>query len=159
MKITASLIDKVSDTMWEEALSKHGDYTAIPPSDHYAISETLRALYVLQIWEREGSQGNPGKFLRTYAVNDSMVDGLVAKYVGKTAPAEAPSEKRASRYDAFIKWSRDHIDEQFTTEQLTEQSGFSYPTTLKFLQESPYFRKVKRGVWEPCDPAKKKVAR
>jgi hypothetical protein len=32
-----------------------------------------------------------------------------------------------------------------------EQCGFSYPTTLKYVQESPVFRKVKKGLWEVRD--------
>lgn len=59
--------------------------------------------------------------------------------------------KRSDRYDALLDWSKDHLFEQFTTEQIVEISGFSYPTTLKFIQESPTFRKVKKGLWEVRD--------
>ena len=59
--------------------------------------------------------------------------------------------KRADKYDALLEWAKDHLFEQFTTEQIVEVSGFSYPTTLKFLQESPTFRKVKKGLWEVRD--------
>lgn len=59
--------------------------------------------------------------------------------------------KRSDKYDALINWSKDHLFEQFTTEELVEQSGFSYQTTLKFLQESPTFRKIKKGLWEIRD--------
>jgi hypothetical protein len=59
--------------------------------------------------------------------------------------------KRADKYDALLEWASDHLFEQFTTEQIVEISGFSYPTTLKFLQESPTFRKVKKGLWEVRD--------
>lgn len=59
--------------------------------------------------------------------------------------------KRSDKYDALLEWASDHLFEQFTTEQIVEVSGFSYPTTLKFLQESPTFRKVKKGLWEVRD--------
>lgn len=59
--------------------------------------------------------------------------------------------KRADKYDALLEWAKDHLFEQFTTEQLVEISGFSYQTTLKFLQESPTFRKIKKGLWEIRD--------
>lgn len=59
--------------------------------------------------------------------------------------------KRADKYDALLDWAKDHLFEQYTTEQLVEISGFSYPTTLKFLQDSPTFRKVKKGLWEIRD--------
>jgi ATP-dependent exoDNAse (exonuclease V) beta subunit len=64
---------------------------------------------------------------------------------------EVRVEKRADKWDAFLKWSTQHHFEQFTTEQLAEQSGFSYQTTLKYLQESPTFRKIKKGLWEVRD--------
>lgn len=155
-KITDDLIHKVSESMWEEALGRHGSHTAIPMSETFVISETLRALYVLQIWQRDGAQGNPAKFLRTYAVTDSMVDGIVAQYVGK-AVEEAPTEKRSARWDAFNKWIREHSGEQFTTDQLVEQSGFSYPTTLKYVQESPLFVKIKKGLWKVAETQKNSV--
>lgn len=59
--------------------------------------------------------------------------------------------KRSDKYDALLAWAGDHLFEQFTTEQIVEVSGFSYPTTLKFIQESPTFRKVKKGLWEIRD--------
>ena len=65
-----------------------------------------------------------------------------------TMPAPA---KRSDKYDALLDWAKDHLFEQFTTEQIVEVSGFSYQTTLKFLQESPTFRKVKKGLWEVRD--------
>jgi hypothetical protein len=63
----------------------------------------------------------------------------------------SPRPRRADKYDALLTWSKEHLFEQFTTDQLVEQSGFSYPTTLKFLQESPTFRKLKKGLWEIRD--------
>ena len=59
--------------------------------------------------------------------------------------------KRSDKYDALLAWASEHLFEQFTTEQIVEVSGFSYPTTLKFIQESPTFRKVKKGLWEIRD--------
>lgn len=66
--------------------------------------------------------------------------------------------KRADKYDALLSWARDHVYEEFTTEELVEVSGFSYPTTLKFLQDSPTFRKVKKGLWEVRDAEADRVA-
>lgn len=60
--------------------------------------------------------------------------------------------KRSDKYDALLAWAKDRLFEQFTTEQIVEVSGFSYPTTLKFLQQSPTFRKIKKGLWEIRDP-------
>lgn len=66
--------------------------------------------------------------------------------------------RRADKYDALLDWAKDHLFEQFTTDQLVEVSGFSYPTTLKFLQESPTFRKIKKGIWEIRDAEADKKA-
>jgi hypothetical protein len=78
----------------------------------------------------------------------------VAEYCNEIVDTDeigAPRPRRADKYDALVEWSKEHVFEQFTTEQLVEQSGFSYPTTLKFLQDSPTFRKVKKGLWEVRD--------
>lgn len=87
--------------------------------------------------------------------------GYVPMRIVKMVPSETLSmlmqsntqalTKRADKYDALLDWAKDHLFEQFTTEQIVEVSGFSYPTTLKFLQESPTFRKVKKGLWEVRD--------
>ena len=87
--------------------------------------------------------------------------GYVPMRIVKMVPSETMSllladntqalTKRADKYDALLEWASDHLFEQFTTEQIVEISGFSYPTTLKFLQESPTFRKVKKGLWEVRD--------
>lgn len=72
----------------------------------------------------------------------------LAMLMNGTTPATG---KRADKYDALLEWAKDRLFEQFTTEQIVEVSGFSYPTTLKFIQESPTFRKVKKGLWEIRD--------
>jgi hypothetical protein len=66
--------------------------------------------------------------------------------------ADIRVEKRVDKYDSFIDWTKDKLFEQYTTEALVEVAGFSYPTVLKFVQDSPYFRKVKKGLWEIRDP-------
>jgi len=66
------------------------------------------------------------------------------------APSSATEQmsSRAGKYAAFETWARSHDGEQFTTEQLVEVSGFSHQTTLKYLSDSLFFMKVKKGLWE-----------
>lgn len=143
----------LSESLWEEALDKHGSYTNTPASDAYSIGEMVRAIYVLQLWQREGSQGNPIKFLHNYSITESTINKLTEEYFDGQFQDDinTPTPKRANKYGAFEAWAEEHLFEQFTTEQLVEQSGFSYPTTLKYIQESPTFRKIKKGLWEIRD--------
>jgi hypothetical protein len=73
--------------------------------------------------------------------------------VGWIRPRETDGDEpvthtRSQRYAAFVNWARAHDGEQFTTEQLVEQSGFSYQTTLKFIDSHPNFNKIKKGLYE-----------
>jgi hypothetical protein len=73
--------------------------------------------------------------------------------VGWIRPRETDSDEpvthtRSQRYAAFVNWARAHDGEQFTTDQLVEQSGFSYQTTLKFIDSHPNFNKIKKGLYE-----------
>ena len=142
--------------MWDDAIAEHGDAFKVPQDVVARISEKTRALYVLQKWGREGATGNPAKYLATYSVYPDILLDVVNTYcsmeVESVGEVIAKPEKRADKYDAFVDWARAHLFEQYTTEQLVEISGFSYPTTLKFVQESPVFRKIKKGLWEIRDP-------
>ena len=154
--ITDELIKSNHKELWDEAVSEHGNVFSVPNETASRISETLRALYTLQVWQRMGSTGNPAKFLATYSINPEILIEVVRGYcsleIDSVEELTAKTEKRSDKYDAFIDWSKAHLFEQYTTEQLVEISGFSYPTTLKFIQESPVFRKIKKGLWEIRDP-------
>jgi hypothetical protein len=66
----------------------------------------------------------------------------------------AEKSSRAARYSAFEMWAGAHQNEVFTTSQLTDISGFSTPTLLKYLESSLIFEKVKRGTWRVRDLTK-----
>jgi hypothetical protein len=153
--ITDELINSNHKELWGEAISEYGDSFKVPNEVSSRISETLRAMYTLQVWQRMGSSGNPAKFLSSYSVHPEVLIEVVRGYcdieIESMEEVTAKTEKRSDKYDAFIDWSKAHIFEQYTTEQLVEISGFSYPTTLKFVQESPAFRKIKKGLWEIRD--------
>lgn len=132
------------------------------PQDRYAnhqekwrISETVRALYVMEKWQREGSNGNPVAMLRYYAVSEEVLTAFTKTYlshINAVSGGVDKPEKRKNKYGAFEKWAEEHRGEEYTTEQLVEVAGFSYQTTLKYLSESPLFLKVKKGLWRVSDP-------
>lgn len=149
--ITTEHINAVHKSLWDDAIERHGDKFKVPSDEINRISSHTRALYVLQTWN---GSGNPARYLSSYSIPTEIITDVVAEYCDEIVDADelgAPRPRRADKYDALIEWSKEHLFEQFTTEQLVEVSGFSYPTTLKFLQESPTFRKVKKGLWEVRD--------
>lgn len=153
----------VHERMWEEAIAQYGDEFKVPASVVYEINDMYRALHSLLKWKREGATGSPVKYLAQYSIMQSNILVVARDYCNieideEKLAEETKVEKRADKYDAFIEWSKDHLFEQFTTEQLVEQAGFSYQTTLKFLAESPNFKKIKKGLWEVRDPKADKEA-
>jgi hypothetical protein len=149
--ITTEHINAVHASLWDDAIERHGDKFRVPSDEINRISTHTRALYVLQGWN---GSGNPARYLSTYSIPTEVIAQVLAEYCNEIVDTDeigTPRPRRADKYDALIEWSKQHIFEQFTTEQLVEQSGFSYPTTLKFLQDSPTFRKVKKGLWEVRD--------
>jgi hypothetical protein len=141
---------------WGRASATHGDVFSVPKEERFALSEYERAMHVLLVWHNEGSKGSPLRTLRAYGVNEATIVEVVSDWcdmnITEEEVAELKAEKRADKYDAFIDWTKDKLFEQYTTEALVEVAGFSYPTVLKFLQDSPHFRKVKKGIWEIRDP-------
>ena len=156
--ITIEHINAVHKSMWEDAIERHGDKFKVPSDEVNRISQQTLAHYVLMGWNGTGS---PARLLSSYSIPTDIITDLVAEYYDETVAVEeltTPRPKRADKYDAMLDWARGHLFEQYTTEQLVEISGFSYPTTLKFLQDSPTFRKVKKGLWEVRDAVADKKA-
>jgi len=152
--VTDDIVNDTHTELWDEAISIYGDQFKVPYDQLSRINETLRGLYVLQKWQKEGSSGSPAKFLASYSVYHDILIDIVGEYCGlevEDVSDAVKTEKRADKYDSFIDWTKDHLFEQFTTEQLVEVAGFSYQTTLKFVSESPIFRKIKKGLWEIRD--------
>jgi len=161
--ISESTPSVVHSQLWEEAIAEYGNEYKVPASVVYEINDRYRALHALLKWQKEGGTGNPVKYLHQYSIMESNIVAVARDYCNieideEKIAEEVKTEKRADKYDAFIEWSKDHLFEQFTTDQLVEQAGFSYQTTLKFIQESPHFRKVKKGLWEIRDPKADKEA-
>jgi hypothetical protein len=151
MNITLEQIKKLHTSLWDEAIEVYGDKFKVPFEVIQEMSQQTRALYVLQTWN---GSGNPARYLATYSIPTEVITQVVAEYCNEIVSEDelmSPKPRRADKYDAFLDWTKDHLFEQFTTEQLEEVSGFSYATTLKFISESPTFRKIKKGLWEIRD--------
>lgn len=152
MNITLETINNLHSKLWDEAVKEYGDKFSVPFEKIHEMSQQTRALYVLQTWN---GSGNPARHLASYSIPTDVITQVVAEYCNETISEDellTPRPRRADKYDAFLDWTKDHLFEQFTTEQLEEVSGFSYQTTLKFISESPNFRKIKKGLWEIRDP-------
>ena len=108
------------------------------------------------MYKRQGSEGSAAKFLTKYALRLGTADWVLKKFC-EEEDAVLPDKtvNRRSQYRDFERWATEHMFEQFTTAELAEQSGFSQATVLKYVKTSPYFSKVKRGLYEARDPSKK----
>jgi len=154
--------DSENSRLWARAKKANGlkeddSGWLIPKNERDAIHERMRAIGVLEKWQKDGCPGNPLKFLRHYAILENTIVEVARDFLDMDVNPEevaeqVKTEKRSDKYDAFIEWTKDKVFEQFTTEKLVEISGFSYQTTLKFIAESPHFRKIKKGLWEIRDP-------
>lgn len=102
-------------------------------------SNRLRAVAVAEM--------NGGTLTKSLCSQYGLPQSVVGELGFSVEPDEA-NEKRSDKYKAFEKWAGEHDSEQYTTAQLVEVAGFSYPTVLKFIDGSPYFRKIKNGLYE-----------
>lgn len=114
----------------------------IPTELYVAASNRLRAVAVAEI--------NGGNLTRSLCSQYGLPP-TIADELGYTVGASEQPERRADRYKAFEKWASEHDSEQFTTAQLVEASGFSYQTTLRFIDSNLHFRKIKNGLYECRD--------
>jgi len=150
--ITDQFIATEWESMWAAA---HPNRFLISDERRDEMAETYRGLCVLQVWQREGSVGNPLKFMATYSVMESVLLELATKYCGIQVDTEESAipktESRADKWSAFMRWASTRVFQQFSTDELIVETGFGYQTTLKYLQESPSFRKIKKGLWEVRD--------
>ena len=148
-KITDEFIDSVNAELWQEGVDKYGTKYAVPKDVVAHYGEIIRALYVLQIWQKYGSSGNPLAEMRGHSVMEDVAEEVVAKYCGekyiKEEAEKEKTEKRKDKWDSFIEWANENEGKKFTTEQLEKKSGFSYQTTLTYVKTSPVFEKIKKG--------------
>jgi hypothetical protein len=123
---------------------KYGSVFRAPSEEVRENSERIRAFYVIQKYGGSISR----QVLSQYMIPPSIAEAVLAECGGDGVTTVEPKVSRADQYKAFEQWASEHDSEQFMTEQLVEVSGFSYQTTLKFIDGSPFFRKVKKGLYE-----------
>ncbi len=148
--ITIERIEDAEKAMWIESKKKYGSAHMVPKEDVNRISEIVRGLWILFIWQREGMSRSAYQFLQSYSVSESISRSLVEVWIGQEVVIDK-SEKRVNKWAAFEQFARDHAGEQFTMDSLVGASGFSYPTTLGYVKESLYFVKIKKGIYEARD--------
>jgi len=146
--MTTPLTHEEAERRYKEGIrileEKYGSVFRAPSEEVRENSERLRAFYVIQKYGGSITR----QVLSQYMIPPSIAETVLSECGGDGVTTVEPKVSRAEQYKAFEQWACDHDSEQFTTEQLVEQSGFSYPTTLKFIDGSPYFRKVKKGLYE-----------
>lgn len=148
-KLTDDFIDGIHTETWKEMEKEFGTMYRIPKEHVSNANELIRGLYVLQLWQREGQSKNVLSFLNSYSVLPHVAEKIIQDYCGVQVQkvAKQKPEKRKDKWGAFMEWAKSKDGKEFTTEQLVKQSGFSYQTTLGFVNETPEFIKVKRGLY------------
>jgi hypothetical protein len=127
---------------------KWGGYTNIPSAELREISEELRAFYLVQKYSGAVTR----QILSQYMVSPTIIERVMSSIgVNGGVGAITPRTSRSDQYKAFTRWACGHDREQFTTDQLVEASGFSYQTTLKFVDSDPHFVRIKKGLYECRD--------
>lgn len=155
-KLDDEVINLIHYKAWEKAVEKYGDKVEVPRDKADLISERSRAMYCLQLWDRRGSEGSAAKFLTKYALRLGTADWVLKKFCEEEdAVMPDKATNRRSQYRDFERFAVEHTFEQFTTAQLSEQSGFSQATVLKYVKTSRHFSKVKKGLYEARDPSRR----
>jgi len=147
--IESSTVAEEGHLHWALAKETHGSAFDVPQYERNRIALIQQGMYVIMA---NDGKAPVFKTMRAFGIPEDICLYLISKYCGEVDGADdvsLVSNSRKDKYQAFEEWSRSHIGEQFSTQTLAEESGFSYPTILKFLKESPLFKRVKNGWWEP----------
>jgi len=162
--ITEDYIDKLHRSMWKDAEKKYGSMYQIPKDDEYFMSELIRGLYVIQYWQKRGSQGNPMTALQHGSVNQAISETIILDHLrtqivekkekSSTPAAPAAGNGNKAKMEKLITNAMENRGKKFTTEQLAKVSGFSNQTVVKHLKSLRYYNKLKRGLYEARDPMK-----
>ena len=145
-KLTDAQIEARHRALWGEAIEKHGSANLVPKHVANDISEEIRGLYVLSLWDGNGS---PHSLLRSYAV----LPDVIARLAGESK-VEQKIEKRKDKYAKLIAHARDNTFREFTVAQLMEVSGLSNSTIISWARSTGWYRPSgERGMWEARNPA------
>ncbi len=154
MEITLEEIKKVWDADWDDAVAEFGSPQQVPSDVTYKISEKYRALHVVLT----NSGSDPVAAMKQYGVSLPTIEWVAETFLDVDVDLEAPvaaKPKIADKYRALDLWAFDHPLEQVTPEVLQEESGLSYASVMKYLKETPRYKKVKNGLYEAFEDQQK----
>ena len=145
---TTTLTAQEAERRYKEGIrileEKYGSVFRAPSEEVRENSERLRAFYIIQKYGGSITR----QVLSQYMIPPTIAEAVLAECGGEGVTTVNPKGlTRNEQYKAFEQWACDHDSEQFTTDQLVAESGFSYQTTLNFVNETPEFIKVKRGLY------------
>lgn len=155
---TTTLTAQEAERRYKEGIrileEKYGSVFRAPSEEVRENSERLRAFYVIQKYGGSITR----QVLSQYMIPPTIAEAVLAECGGEGVTTVSPKGlTRNEQYKAFEQWACDHDSEQFTTDQLVAESGFSYQTTLKFIDGNPHFHKLKRGLYECRNVAQRRA--
>lgn len=159
-KISDSMIRNENDRIWAELTKKWknvGFGGPMPFDERWRASKYIHALYVLQKWDERGSAA---AVLSSYGIPEDVRLDVIDRYCTEDEPEAvppAPKVKIADKYKELDQWAFDHPLEQVTPDTLTEMSGLSYASVMKYLKTTPRYKKVKNGLYEAFEDQQKVI--
>lgn len=153
-KLTSDFIETYYQKLFREA-KERAWLTPNFDSEVTLISDIARGLFTLEVWQNNGSVGNPMRILKEYSVSQDAIDVIVAEFLGPVYVEQAEKNVPARRVDKWAlleAWAKKNTFQEVDVAQLIEITGFSYKTILNYLKTSSYFRKIKNGKYEVRDP-------
>ena len=147
MGITLEMIEEIWKQDWDAAKAEFGDAFKVPSEVSAKISEKHRALHVILSHGGE----SPVSAMRHFQVSADTIEWVANEVLGVEVDVEAPvapKPKLADKYDALDEWAKTHPGEQVAPDGLVDLSGLSYASVMKYLKDTPRYKKVKNGVYE-----------
>lgn len=162
-KITDQYVDDIYQDLWSELKAQYKTAYKVPNELAQEAGELARGLHVIQIWQSKGAIGNPLSILAHYSVSQQVAERIVKEHLGQIIQKSKKIEQVAAdsgkssigtkaKLEKLVSHATQNYGQTFTTEQLSEISGFSPQTTIKHLKIIRHYRRVKRGVYEAQNP-------
>ncbi len=136
-----------------ELVARYGA-SNIPSDEQRALSEALRAFFVIEAHAGQVTARILSQYMIPASVAQQVMDEMG---IDANAPQIEHKASRKERVANLIKFAKANHGKEFTTEELVEVAGFCHATTLKFLNDTPYFKKIKRGLYEAIDVASERA--
>lgn len=119
------------------------------------VPDLERAMYVLQMWQKDSPESNPYKSLKEYMIRAEAVAWLTEHFLPKlnvSIRAEEKTEKRKDKYAKLEKLALEKTFHEFTTQELVDESGLGAQTVTKWAKTTGFFRSIGKGKWEARNP-------